>query len=810
MSATQENFRLVGIRPHKDCSTKFAKVLTKGRLYKFYEEFEFYKSETETAGDSDEIIYYKKNLSAVPQELYKLNELSVNISAVVGKNGSGKSTLIELILYSIYKMGTTIKDADEKTVLRPYFEEIQDQIDANSSKIAAYESKISDIEASFNELKSIKNLAQSDEEKISVLGTKAVALLDYGHKINDLLAGKALLERQQAESADEHEFIHYELKCSVYFEINNALFEYSTTEGFKNPIQLDGPDKIEPDAEVRNLRCHILTDSVRSDILNSFFYTIVLNYSHYGLNSTSLGYWITTLFHKNDGYRTPAVINPMRTEGIIDINNENELAKARLLSNLLVEAFHSRRERKNIRLTDKQYIHKVRFTLDVDKNEANRIKQGELHNELKSTDRRSHKISDIQTAVSIIIQLLPNYFNMPIGLTELQGKAIPFGDEVCNYLIIKVYKILKKNQEYKVFKSHANYVLYLRAVLEGLKKDKSHVLFKIERALYYLSRLYDKQTTGAWCADSGHADFDLYELLDWMQISEEEDLPEILNRIPPSIFKIDFILDSAGNHAAYSAEELEALPRFSQLSSGEQQKIHIINGVVYHLNNLYSIHNSNPENKRIKYHYINVIFDEIELYFHPELQKDFIYDLLENIRKLTYINRDSKKRIRGLNFIFATHSPFILSDIPIQNIVKLQYDEVLKTSVQLEDGRQTFAANIHDLLANNFFFKDKVFIGAKADDFLKELIKTITGLKQNNRKLNEEESFVFEQRASLIGEKFFRGKLLEMIREQSDANEDDRIDALLAQKRKEIEELEKQKRNSSTEHDDTDQPPQPE
>ena len=54
--------------------------------------------------------------------------------------------------------------------------------------------------------------------------------------------------------------------------------------------------------------------------LNSLFYSILINYSHHGLNSLHVGNWINSLFHKNDGYQTPIVLNPMRTEGKIDIN----------------------------------------------------------------------------------------------------------------------------------------------------------------------------------------------------------------------------------------------------------------------------------------------------------------------------------------------------------------------------------------------------------------------------------------------------------------------------------------------------------
>lgn len=79
-----------------------------------------------------------------------------------------------------------------------------------------------------------------------------------------------------------------------------------------------------------------------------FFYTMVSNYSHYsyniydfrsewvpaqGQNKTSdQRCWLYHIFHKNDGYRTPLVLNPYRSRGIIDINREAFLTQQRLIS----------------------------------------------------------------------------------------------------------------------------------------------------------------------------------------------------------------------------------------------------------------------------------------------------------------------------------------------------------------------------------------------------------------------------------------------------------------------------------------------
>ncbi|MCM1142072.1 MAG: hypothetical protein NC453_26170, partial [Muribaculum sp.] len=77
-----------------------------------------------------------------------------------------------------------------------------------------------------------------------------------------------------------------------------------------------------------------------------FFYTILLNYSIHAFNTLDYldewdrtgkhvddnGCWLKGMFHKNDGYLAPLVLNPKRTKGNIDINIENHLAKSRLLA----------------------------------------------------------------------------------------------------------------------------------------------------------------------------------------------------------------------------------------------------------------------------------------------------------------------------------------------------------------------------------------------------------------------------------------------------------------------------------------------
>lgn len=782
MTEIKGNFRLIGIQPHLDCDQKFTKVLMPGKLYQFYREFIFFNSQGDEAKDGEIIVSYKKNKEEVPEDLYNVDNLNINISAIVGKNGSGKSSLIELLLYSIYKLGITLNDEMGQPVLRTYSKQAKEDVEN-----IEYEIKYSHIKR-----KKLEEYFENGDQKSVDYKRKQEEFLDLYNRIKELSQRKDLLNKNIPEAQRENDFIISKLKCSIFFEIDGIVWKLNTDNKVDQNIQVVRSDENLANAETRNIKILNLIDPNNFEVLSSFFYTMVLNYSHHGLNSSHLGFWITMLFHKNDGYKAPAVINPMRIEGNFDINTENALAKARLLMNLLIQALHHKASPKKIELTDKQYIHKIRFELDKKNNDFEDISEdddGGLYEDRFLGKRAIDKN---------ILQLLPLYYKELDPVISEQNNNLPFINETINYLKRKIPKALKKYPQYHSRIRYGDTISYFKAVLPVLRGDKSHVTFKIERAMFYLRKLLDKKSIEVWekAVKEGYIEFDLYELLDWMEIKELTDLNLIFERIPPSVFSINFTLVTDKEFPVNIDLKGEQLPTLDSLSSGEQQKIHIINGVVYHLNNIFSVHNSNSSIIRTKYNYVNIVFDEIELYFHPDFQREFIYDLLGNIKRLSHITKDEKRRIKGLNLIFSTHSPFILSDIPLHNILKIEYDQILKAAVPILVGRQTFGANIHDLLANSFFFKNRAFTGKRSDYYLKKLIEKIDTYKL----IPYEQSQELLKKASLIGENFFREKLIEMILSKSEITSKT-LEDLIERKRKEIEDLENRKNNLNNDSD---------
>jgi predicted ATP-dependent endonuclease of OLD family len=98
-------------------------------------------------------------------------------------------------------------------------------------------------------------------------------------------------------------------------------------------------------------------------------------------------------------------------------------------------------------------------------------------------------------------------------------------------------------------------------------------------------------------------------------------------------------------------------------------------------------------NLQIPYHHVSLIFDEAELYYHPEFQRDFIAKI---IQFLAWCHIDAR-RIRSVNITVVTHSPFVLSDVMNAHTLNMSQGVVSRKE------QQTFGANIHELLYGQLY-----------------------------------------------------------------------------------------------------------
>lgn len=112
-----------------------------------------------------------------------------------------------------------------------------------------------------------------------------------------------------------------------------------------------------------------------------------------------------------------------------------------------------------------------------------------------------------------------------------------------------------------------------------------------------------------------------------------------------------------------------------------------------------------------------LLLDEADLGYHPEWKKRFVNSIVKSLP--TFFSFPDKQA--KIQIIFSTHDPLTLSDMPKQNVVFLDKNSDGITIISIQN-KETFGANIHELLADSFFIEDG-FIGDFAKDKILDLIK---------------------------------------------------------------------------------------
>jgi hypothetical protein len=533
---------------------------------------------------------------------------------------------------------------------------------------------------------------------------------------------------------------------------NEALFEVYFSVG-QEIYRVVNNGEIEISIEHRRVVLeNVKWVEVESQTLSDYFYSIAINYSIYGLNEKS-GPWLGSLFHKNDGYQTPLVINPYRQNGNINVNNEYHLAQSRTLSNL--------KFLQNFELIDNRQIEGITFSFDPLKTtklginsfkniielfeESQGIKAIELFKNLyKLFFQEDYPFVTLneENVNEILFHTDSKHYEIPeksiSEYTELESHLI-------KYVIFKIFKLVSVDIEYnslfgtKLKKGEFEFfsIKNTQELLEKISTSKSHLTLKIRQVIFSLkSRFFApfeiykiESNSSSNRIKTFHFEISI-SVTEYIKRQKEIDVSmdvfkkDVLELVPVAYAKIDlFIYDFKSN---------KGNSPFFKLSSGEQQLILTLQTIYYHLYNLNSVESS--DQKSI-YNKICIILDEIELYFHPEYQRKFIYELINGLKKLRL------SKINAIQILFSTHSPFILSDIPSVNILRL------KEGMPESELTPTFGANIHQLLYNDFYLESG-FIGEYAKLKINEVVDYLNVILLKNKQNQIEERIL--QEGSLI------------------------------------------------------------
>lgn len=662
-------FKLLAIRPIKGCDAQFRKNLKEGVVYKFYQDYKFLDSDgleiLESNGNLErDIVSVKAPDNKL--DLYSDGDLKINISAVVGENGSGKSSLMELFYMALFLFD--YKKLLKHQLLNIKFDFKFEDSDSFEAIITRYNEYL------INNKKDDWFLYQLVEFKTKLFRFE----LFYGIIDEKLFSLNIDTSKVNVQNWSEFKSFNFDKESPKFID----------------------------------------------------FYTIGINYSLHSLNPNDLGSWVEQIFHKNDAYQTPLVLNPKREEktGNIKIEQEKFLQKSRMLFNLIdlndVQGT-------NEALLNSKKLRQINFSLDlftlkfelpylvsipinkfqIYRNKSEITKGYEGENLL-------HMNQNI-----LLFEIIENKYG-------IQYNELSQIEKVCFQYI--AYKVCKAQETYpEIFpktnlKEDFNYILNydghitqkIRQAINFIKKS-SGIKDELSRAFSMYVEKYGKIQDEGFVLSRGNSEPAFPKLKFSIILEDGKDLKnqiladgynsekaDPLDFLPPAFIDYDYQFSDNENDS------------FNNMSSGEKQQIYSVHTILYHMRNVLSV----PENTELrKFNSINIFLDEIELYFHPEMQRQFVNNLVKAIKVL------KKDKSFNVNILFSTHSPFILSDIPSNNILRLQDGKP-----STEKFSETFGANIHDLLANDFFLKEG-FMGEFAKEKINEVITYL-----NHEKLERE------------------------------------------------------------------------
>jgi predicted ATPase len=687
----------------------------------------------ENAFDSNEYLYSRTD-----------KWLNISVSAIVGQNGTGKSTIVDTVIRLINNLSAAI---------------IGEEYVYSSAQHLHY---IDNVYAS---------LAVYRNNKVLVLTSKGrkLTLTTYSADVEEL-------DKLYSET-NAHVIEVYDKKDTI--EILNG----------NEPV-----DKVLPPQEgLRNL-------------LEEWFYTLVSNYSLYAYNYRDYEYemtnkaklqffrkfnpniteedryWLKGVFHKNDGYQTPVVIHPMREDGYINAAKVNMLGK----QNLISLAFEQREVVREGGAIDhfafpfreiNQTHHIVGFFIYRKEYDTNKsFEEQWIRKRFVVSDEQASKLAGLERPIK-------DFWHDLLGPDYSPLYKDPTYCKAWDYLAYKTIKVIWTYKHYETVwddMMHHYDEIQFKNDLKDLLRDSSHRTIKIRQTLAYLKYREEKgyylnnvnvDVDKAWEWISSKIGQNLYHGNDYHQLEKEDLLP------PPFVEVVLRLVDNEHYEAYKKGKADNDIIPFGGLSSGERQIAYTIGNILYHLKNLESgkqdLNGNKDHATAIKYNYVNIMLDEVELYFHPDLQRRFLGLLVDSIGGL---KMDS---CSGINITLITHSPFVLSDIPSSNILYLSRDKNDKLS------HSTFAANIHDLFNDAFFLPNTMGTIAQrkveelvayynAMRLLKEKKSSWRPLDNRTEEHKDETMSKMQYIASIVGDSYLHDELTDMVEEMLEWKKDDK------------------------------------
>ncbi len=145
------------------------------------------------------------------------------------------------------------------------------------------------------------------------------------------------------------------------------------------------------------------------------------------------------------------------------------------------------------------------------------------------------------------------------------------------------------------------------------------------------------------------------------------------------------------------------------------------------------------EIKSIKADNVLICIDEGDLYLHPKWQADFFYKLIKLVPMFKSAN---------YQLVLTSHSPFLVSDLPRQNLIFLSVNSNNQSIIADQDEHiKTFGGNVGELYIDAFFME-----GGLISRFAASKIQALIDKINNKVSLREEDQLIINS----IGDEFIK------------------------------------------------------
>lgn len=745
-------FKLLAIRPLDGCAAYVKKCLRTRMMYYFCDDYIIMEGQGIIRRAS-------RNLSTLKEDFFSI-EPTVNVSAIVGMNGDGKSTLVELMIRLINNCAYTYQLTTSHDKIRrienvkaELFYMIDNKIYRMGETDGDHETwiwEIADIsDKSMSEWHLNNPILVSRGNETSCFFFNYISNYShYAYNIYDF--HQEWEERGWEEDDDEKCWLHY------IFHKNDGYITPITLHPYRDKGNID----INNENTLSKQRLLYLFLNAENPQFNPMSFRringkdaakLILSAQPSKLQQTAI---IEQFKYLRSEMIFNTVLNQLNTVMRSDADRTIDIEYERLIDTVLPYYFE---EPLDEVLEQDGFGGFVKETIKwlIKKNVL--PKSSEIHSVLRQLKKLSETLQDFRLKeiyksyhykygyigqlnagqigrLDTIYRILKFYRCDPTIVTKAFAELSL--EEVCqHYIVYKTWSILTTYPQYvkilEVGKSTSKVQEYgceLEKCMQMIVKDTtSHITRKLRQVINFMNeglhqgglyeRLGDRLEDGRIMVDidklRGH--------YDGFQIKSDH--------LPPAIYQWDLIFKQMG--------EDDANIEFDSFSSGEKQMLNSIGAIIYHLQNL-------EDSSTIHYSNVNIILEEIELYFHPECQREFIKRLLELIKG------QKLEHVKNINIVFVTHSPFILSDIPKCNVLFLK-NGIAQDSMQ----ENTFGANIHSILKNGFFLPN-LPMGEFAYTKINNLFKLLnTGDFNPNTDMED-----IYQQILLVGEPYLRNQLL--------------------------------------------------